>query len=407
MNILFVATQLPLPADTGGRIRSFNLIKHLSRKHQVTFVCSVDRNTAQDVLEEMARWCSRFIGIPTRQINSRNWLYFLRLAANFLSPTPFGVSKDYHPALAGRIRDLLKSERFDVLVCDFLHAAVNLKGINSVATVLFQHNVEAEIFRRYYLQQTGPLRKLFWLYQWKKMQRYESHTAEKLDCCVAVSPTDQLTFERDYKLSNVAHIDTGVDLDYFSSVTASRLPKRIVFTGSMDWLPNEDGVLWFVRDVLPEIRNCVPGVSFTVVGRKPSSKVRQLVDSFPDIQITGRVEDVRPYLAESSVFVVPIRIGGGTRIKIFEAMASGTPVVSTSVGAEGLPVVDQDHLLKADTAETFARAVVTLLRDQRLSARLAEQAKLFVSENFDWARISDQFSEVCSQTLRRKQGTFS
>ena len=403
MRILFVATQLPLPPDTGGRIRSLNLLKSLSREHQLTFLCTVPENIHEGVLRQMQQHCSRFIAVPQKRTDVRNWRYFLKLLCNFASPYPFGIAKDYSSALVERIQQTLDSSEFDVLVCDFLHATINLKAINSVPIVLFQHNVEAEIFRRYYLQQSNPLGKLFWLYQWKKMQRYERRVSRDMDKCVAVSKTDQITFQRDYGLTNVSSIDTGVDLDYFAEVKAKRLANRLVFTGSMDWLPNEDAMVWFTQEILPKIRLAIPEVSLAIVGRRPGSKIKQLNQLGAGIIVTGRVEDVRPYLGEGSVFVVPIRIGGGTRIKIFEAMASGTPVVSTTIGAEGLTVQHQRHLLLADSPQDFAQAVINLLQNTGLAAQIAEQAKTFVKENNDWKIVAWQFAEICRTTIQQRK----
>jgi glycosyltransferase involved in cell wall biosynthesis len=249
------------------------------------------------------------------------------------------------------------------------------------------------------LQQKRWLGKLFWLYQWKKMQRYEGRVSQRVDHCIAVSETDRQTLRQDYGLTNVSTIDTGVDVTYFANYSATRRPHRMVFTGSMDWMPNEDAILWFARDVLPMIRRRVPEVSLAVVGRRPGSKVIQLSRSAPEIAVTGRVEDVRPYLAEAAVFVVPLRIGGGTRIKIYEAMASGIPVVSTTVGAEGLRVEPGRHILLADTPEAFADAVLWLLFNPSAAAQMATAAKALVTENNDWKIVSRQFAEICRKTM--------
>lgn len=394
-----------MPADTGGRIRTLNLLKHLAQEHEITFVCSVEINTEESVLDQMRQVCPRFIAVRQPQWDRNSWRYYLKLLANFASPYPFGVAKDHSPRLARQLRQLLATEKFDVLVCDFLHATINLRGLDSLPIVLFQHNVEAEIFRRYYLQQRNWLGKLFWLYQWRKMQRYEGQVSRELDCCVAVSETDKRTFQRDYGLTNVLTIDTGVDVQYFAGVEATRIPNRLVFTGSMDWLPNEDGMVWFVREILPMIHQRVPEVSLAIVGRQPGSRVMQLSNSSPQIMVTGRVDDIRPYLAEGTVFVVPLRIGGGTRIKIFEAMASGIPVVSTTVGAEGLQVQDGRHIYLADAPGAFAEAVIRLLQDPALARGMAAAAKALVTENGDWKIISRQFAEICLKTMLSRKAT--
>jgi sugar transferase (PEP-CTERM/EpsH1 system associated) len=403
MRILFVATQLPLPPNTGGRIRSLNIVKHLAQEHDVTFVCTVNVGTERSLLHDMQQVCQQFIAVSQRQYDSSSWRYYLKLLANLASPDPFGVAKDYSPTLVQQLRQLLTTQTFDVLVCDFLHASINLRGLHALPVVLFQHNVEAEIFRRYYLHATNPGVKMFWLYQWRKMQRYEGRVCREVDRCIAVSQTDKRTFENDYGLTNVATIDTGVDVSYFTHHTTTRVPRRLVFTGSMDWLPNEDAMLFFIREIFPHVAKVIPEISLVIVGRRPSSKLLQVCESIPQVVVTGGVPDVRPYLAEAEVFIVPLRIGGGTRIKIFEAMASGVPVVSTTVGAEGLVVEHQRHLLFADTAAEFVQAVITLCQNPTLAQRIATAAKTLVTENYDWKIVAQQFAEICHKTRDQRK----
>lgn len=403
MRILFVATQLPLPLDAGGKIRSLNIMKHLVQEHDVTFVCTVNIGTDSTLLHDMQQICPQFLAVPQQQYDSSSWRYYPTLLANLLSPHPFNVAKDYSRALVQKLRQLLSTQTFDVLVCDFLHASINLRGLSAPPIVLFQHNVEAEIFRRHYLHAPNLFAKMFWRYQWRKMQRYEGHVCRQVEQCIAVSQTDQHTFETDYGLTNVATVDTGVDVSYFTQQTAARIPKRLVFTGSMDWLPNEEGMLFFIREILPRITPVIPDLSLTIVGRRPSPRLLQVCQSLPQITVTGRVEDVRPYLATGAVFIVPLRIGGGTRIKIFEAMASGIPVVSTHVGAEGLAVVHQQHLLLADTPDDFAQAVITLLQNPEIAQHIATTARVLVAEHHDWKIVTQQFAEICRVTAEQRK----
>ncbi len=243
--------------------------------------------------------------------------------------------------------------------------------------MLFTHNVEAEIWRRHAETTNSWIARLLYGMQHRRMLRFEGQTLRRFDGVLAVSDADRETFSRLYPGAAAAANPRGADRRGHDVLRtrcdaareASATPSRsLIFTGSMDWLPNEDAMLFFCREILPLIRAEEPDVTLSIVGRAPTPAVRRLA-SEQGVQVSGRVDDVRPYMREAAVYVVPLRIGGGTRLKIFEAMAMGKAVVSTTVGAEGLPVVGGEHLLLADEPRGFARAVVRLLRDVERAAR--------------------------------------
>jgi glycosyltransferase involved in cell wall biosynthesis len=198
----------------------------------------------------------------------------------------------------------------------------------------------------------------------------------------------------------VVVIPTGVDTTYFAPSTVAERPRHLVFSGSMDWLPNEDGMLYFVHEILPLIRQQEPSVTVTIVGRSPTPSVARLA-SDAGIEVTGRVDDVRPYLAAAAVYIVPLRIGGGTRLKIFEAMSMGKAVVSTTVGAEGLPVTAGEHLRLADDPDEFAGAVVHLLRSPIERAQLGTRARHLVATTYDWAAAATELETGLELATRR------
>ena len=221
------------------------------------------------------------------------------------------------------------------------------------------------------------------------------------DLVLAVSETDGATFERLYPraLKRPVHVvQTGVDTGYFEPLTVPERPAHLVFTGSMDWLPNEDGMLDFVREILPRIREVEPDTTLSIIGRAPTPAVRRLAAE-RGVEVTGRVDDVRPHVAAGSVYVVPLRIGGGTRLKIFEAMSMGKAVVSTTVGAEGLPVTPGRDIVIADDPERFARAVVRLLREADTRTRIEQEARRLVVEHYDWAEVARDFEAALARTV--------
>jgi glycosyltransferase involved in cell wall biosynthesis len=232
------------------------------------------------------------------------------------------------------------------------------------------------------------------------MLRFEGQAMRRFEGLLAVSDADRATFARLYEqvdADGIHVVRTGVDTEFFTPAVSADDSMELVFTGSMDWLPNEDGMLWFCRDILPRIRREVPNVTLSIVGRAPTPAVLKLADEH-GVRVTGRVDDVRPYMREAAVFIVPLRIGGGTRLKIFEAMAMAKAVVSTTVGAEGLPVTHDRDVVLADDPGSFARAVMQLLRNTNERRRLEHAARRLVAEHFDWSAVARDLDHALTRT---------
>jgi glycosyltransferase involved in cell wall biosynthesis len=249
------------------------------------------------------------------------------------------------------------------------------------------------------------MRRALFTTQYRRMLRFEGNALRRFDGVLAVSEADRETFARLYPgvdLETMSVVRTGVDTEFFSPAPSPAASTELVFTGSMDWLPNEDGVVWFCRDVLPEIQRAVPGVTLTIVGRTPSPAVMRLAD-IAGIRVTGRVDDVRPYMSEAAVFVVPLRVGGGTRLKIFEAMAMAKAVVSTTIGAEGLPVTHDRDILLADDPGSFARAVTRLLRSVDERRQLERAARALVAQHYDWSAVSRDLEQALVRCAQKKR----
>lgn len=228
------------------------------------------------------------------------------------------------------------------------------------------------------------------------MLRFERSALERFDLVLAVSEADRQTFARLYPgaLRAPIHvIPTGVDTSYFTPFPGTERRAHLVFTGSMDWLPNEDGMLYFVREILPRIRRSEANVTLSIIGRSPTPAVRRLAEE-AGIEVTGRVDDVRPHVASGDVYIVPLRIGGGTRLKIFEAMAMGKAVVSTTVGAEGLPVTPGRDIVIADEPARFAHAVVHMIRDTAARRAIEGAARQLVVECYDWSAVAHDFERA-------------
>jgi glycosyltransferase involved in cell wall biosynthesis len=282
---------------------------------------------------------------------------------------------------------------------------VNLPDTLPCPAILFTHNVESEIWRRHAETARNPVSRRLLQAQWRRMLRFERAALGRFDLVLAVSDADRQTFGRLFPgaLTAPVHVvPTGVDTAYFAPMyDRHSKPAHLVFTGSMDWLPNEDGMQYFVREILPRIRQFEPDATLSIIGRSPTPAVRRLANDH-GVRVTGSVDDVRPYVADGSVYVVPLRIGGGTRLKIFEAMAMGRAVVSTTVGAEGLPVTPGEHIVVADEPQHFAETVVRLVRDDEMRRRLEIEARKLVVERYDWSAVARDFEDALERVCRAR-----
>lgn len=403
MRILWLKTELLHPIDKGGKIRTYNMLKELKREHHVAYLTLDDGTADKNAREQASQYCQELICIPHQQRAKFTPGFYSELALNLISPLPYAIKKYESKAMRAVIEERLRSETFDVLVCDFLAPAVNVPDDLPCPSVLFQHNVEAMIWKRHYEVQANRAKKAYLYGQWRKMLRFESKMCGRFDSVVAVSAEDREQMRQQYSVSTVFDVPTGVDTEFFRPSGKEKIePHNIVFTGSMDWLPNEDAIRYFTEQIMPLVKQSVPDLTLTVVGRNPFPGLIELSKREPSIIVTGRVEDVRPYMERAAVYVVPLRIGGGTRLKIYEAMAMEKPIVSTTIGAEGLPLTNGVELILADTVESFAKSIVKVLADETLARRLGQQAATSVRGRFGWPKVAKSFAAICELAVKSR-----
>ncbi len=398
MKILWVKAGGLVPPDTGGKIRSYNILRELAQRHSVTFFTFYAAHN-NDVHPDLTNIFDRTVCIPLTLPAPKSPAEMASYGLRLFSSQAYGIAKFCRPEVRRRLQALLREQTYDVILCDFVFAAGVIPWESPTPKVLFTHNVEATIWRRHYEVATNPIWKAISWREWRKMESAELRYLHLADRVLAVSDTDRDTFSSFLDPGKITVIPTGVDVNFFHPIEAEETADSLVFTGSMDWLPNEDAVLYFADAILPLIRQKCPNVSLQVVGRKPSRKLRALAETDKSIQLTGWVEDIRPFLARGAVCVVPLRIGGGTRLKIFEAMAMGKAVVSTSIGAEGLPVHPGENVLLADAPADLANCVISLLRDPTERKRLGSAARTLVQEKYSWARIAADFARALQSVV--------
>jgi glycosyltransferase involved in cell wall biosynthesis len=357
----------------------------------------------------MNNLCPEFVMVPWHEVRKYTIGFYVKLLFQLFSRYPVNVLNDYSKGLENRIKELLRKEKYDLLICDFLQSSLNFKHINGYPNILFQHNVESMIARRHVENANNLLVRLFWWFQWKKVFYYEKNACKSFDSVIAVSEEDKKILSKLYGVKNVESIPTGVDVDYFTpqhNYNISPVNSSLVFCGSMDWLPNEDAMLFFIQDILPKVKEEIPNTNLTIVGRNPSPRLLKVLKDYPEIKLTEWVEDVRPFIAKSALCIVPIRIGGGTRLKIYEAMAMEKTVLSTSVGAEGLPVRNGENIVIVDGADQFAAEIIRLLQDNDERAGIGRAARKFVCGNFRWNKVAMQFGNICKEVVERSKSQF-
>ena len=395
MRVLFVTPLLPVPPDNGGAQRIFGLIQQVRQDHHVTVLSLVGPD---DDVSEAERMLGRLIAVPVawtarqppnaarRRAQLRSLVSLHSAQRRLMAP----------PALQSALDSLLARESFDVMQCEFAPVGL-LHTPTTIPRILDAHNIEHDLLRQI-ARQAPLLRQLFNMLEWRKLAREERAAWRQATHCLATSEADAATI-RSSVPTPVSVIPNGVDLAALPlSPLSLGKPERLVFVGTLRYWPNVEGVTWLLRQVLPHVRAAIPSVEVTIVGSDPPPALQALARA-ASVRLTGRVPEVTPWITRAGIVVVPLRSGGGTRLKILEAFALGRPVVSTSIGAAGLDVCDGQHLLLADTPEAFADAIVRLIRDAALRSQLVAAARQLVVERYDWARIGAQYRDVLAHVV--------
>jgi len=409
MRILVVDEEIPYPLNSGKRLRTFNLLKPLATRHEIHFICR-----KHEGLEDTSPKALTDIGIhpivvddPIRQKFGAG--FYAALLTNILSQFPYTVTSHRSGILGKKIKETLDSQPFDLVHCEWTPYAINLLPFfNRIPTVVDAHNVEAMIWYRNYTVEKNILKKAYIFLQWKKMERFERDHFPLFSKCISVSEQDAEIIANVTKREKVDVVSNGVDIDYFSQdACKSKLIAEehdLVFTGSLDWRPNVDGILYFLDMVFPIFQEKYSDSKFYIVGRNPMAVLRDKVAGLKNVVLTGTVDDVRPYMNDNAIYVVPLRVGGGSRLKILEAFSMRMPVVSTSIGAEGLEVINGEDIQLADTPEDFFQAVDTIITTSTLAKKMGKRGRTLVEDHYQWdvlaSRLERNWNEIVSGGLK-------
>ena len=403
MKILWVKPGKLLPLDTGGKLRTYNILRQLAGSHELTYLSYYggqrDEAYEREVLTHLPGTVSIYTAAPDTTSTERYLDYLRRLTWR----APYAVSKFTAPQVQKILGEWIPERRFDVAVCDFLSSTLNFPANLATPTALFQHNVETVLWKRKADFEVKWPDRMVSKIEYSKMRRFEPEQTRRFHHVIAVSEADREAMSSMVDSSHITVVPTGVDLSKYQYDPTSKTGGPIVvFTGSMDWEPNIDGVEYFCREIWPSVVAKVPEARFRIVGRDPHPRVKKL--ACQSVEVTGTVPSIVDHLREAAVFVVPLRIGGGTRIKIYEGMAMGKATVSTTIGAEGLDVEHGRDILLEDAPASFADAIVTLLQDEAVRVRY-EKAAAATARKYDWSVIAQHFVQVLEKTIAAASGT--
>lgn len=399
MNILFVTYGLPYPLNSGSRIREFNLIRNISRHHSVSLLSLLESKDEIRHIPELEKYCDSVdVVLMTQRSPGEKLTGIFR---GLLAGRPIATHPFYYSELADKIRKVVFNSDFDVVQIEHSFLAPYIKALpeNSKCRKIFSlQNIGVKQYRSMLSINSGLKDRALFFLKWLLMLRWEARYAGFFHHCLVVSPDESRSLKSLNSGLPVTVIDNGVDTKLYQPLSEVSDENTLLFTGTMGYQPNIDAVLYFCTNILPLIERRIPDVKLIVLGRYPSRKISKLGER-ENIVVTGQVSNIIPFYQKAKISIVPLRSGGGTRLKILESMALGRPVVSTTIGAEGLAVTDHENIIIADTPLQFAEGVIRLLLDKEMRRYLSCNARTMVEERYDWQDISQKLITLYKKLL--------
>jgi polysaccharide biosynthesis protein PslH len=391
MKVLFLSQIVPYPPHGGVLQRGYNLLRELGRHAKVHLLAFVHPDELRSEVEvrnsqaALGEFCDgvEYFPLWAKQSTAHR---FAALATSACSQQSFSMIAHRSPAFQRRVSELLQSSSFDLIHADTIALDQFLVLHRDRASVLTHHNVESQLMSRRAEVETRLLARQFLQRDSAKIRAREIAAAPKYDVNIVVSATDGQTLSGMVPNLRTAVVANGVDVDYFSP-DPSREAGALIYAGGMNMFANRDAVLYFLKEIWPSIRARVPDVKFFAVGQDPPPELNAIAAQDPRVVVTGKVADIRPFVLKAAVYVVPLRVGGGTRLKVLDAMALGKAMVSTSIGCEGIDLRPGEHLEIADSPQAFADATVGLLGDRDRRLALGRAARALVVERYAWSVI--------------------
>lgn len=401
MKVVVVDWDMAYPANSGKRLRTLNLMLHLGQRHEITYFSRADGRSpaaqaARNYLNN-AGIATVFADVPL--LPKSTWGYKLKLARNLWSHDPLTVTVHRSKAFEEALRNYSLKNEVDLWQLEWTPYVEMLPCSPKPKCLVVAHNVDSLIWQRYCETERSFLRRRLLVSQWRKFLSFERRAFNQATGVVAVSSNDADLLTQTFNVCNVEIVENGVDVEYYSQVRRNRNPQKLLFLGSLDWRPNLDAVRILLDEIMPRLERSEPRAMLEIVGRNPPGWLAKAISCRTNVTLHANVEDVRPFLAEAGMMVVPLRIGGGSRLKILEAMANSLPVVSSTIGAEGLQVQAGYHLQIADSPDGIVRAVTSWMHQPDVAAVTAAHALELVQERYSWERLAQQLETAWEKAV--------
>jgi len=393
MNILFLSTENPYPPDHGHYIRTYNILKYIAKDYNVYFLGFIKNKNDFGKVEPIRKMCKTadvFI-LPDDVSKLR---FYTSLFLNLFSLFPYIAQKYYQKTMVNEIRAIIKHNKIDIVHFDMLHLARYRKMLRNIPAVLTEHNVESRRILSLLKNSRNIIFKSFMYLQYMKLKKFESRVCPNFDFCAVVSDDDMRMLQSISPSARFVVVPNGVDTSYFAPDGRNPLPNSLIWVGGMDSLYNREAVDFFLIKIFPLIQREIPVVKIIVVGKFPTKKLLHLARTNKNIEVIGYVNDVRPFINSAVVYIAPIKSGGGTKLKVLNAMSMGKAVVTTSVGVEGIEAVNNENILIADNPETFAKKVTELLKNPKRAEDIGRKARKLIVEKYDWEIIGKRMNRL-------------
>ncbi len=393
MKLLFLSQVLPYPLDAGPKFRSYYVLRYLAQRHRITLVAFTRATDSQEALAHLSQFCESVVPIPLQRSRARDVLDFVR---SLVFNRSFLITRDDLAEMDAALARLTQLNHFDAIHADQLSMAHYARRLPVLQRVFDAHNAMWVLLERLAENEPSPFKRIFLRREARLMRSHEARTCAEFDRVITVTDEDRraLTFGVPPPCAPLITIPICIDPSEIQPIPFNPNAADVICVGGMFYPPNVDGVLWFARKVLPLIWATYPTMRFYIVGSRPAAELQSLGEGEPRIVVTGYVPDVKEYLSRAAAFVVPLRTGGGMRVKILDAWAWGLPIVSTTIGAEGIRVRADENLLLADSPGEFAAAVMRLVQNRSFAHHLAENGRSWVAAQYDWRLVYRAFDEI-------------